>query len=101
MPSSKAHPPSPASSAAWASAWRLLRPLSTPSAKAPPPAARQFGGLGLGLAISKALIDAHGGSLTAHSEGLGRGSTFTIQLPSVQRAKIASPPAEKMAAAHS
>jgi CheY-like chemotaxis protein len=41
---------------------------------------RQFGGLGLGLAISKALIDLHGGKLTAASAGVGRGSTFTIEL---------------------
>ena len=41
---------------------------------------RQFGGLGLGLAISKALIDLHGGTLTAASPGVGRGATFTIEL---------------------
>ena len=41
---------------------------------------RQFGGLGLGLAISKALIDLHGGTLTATSPGVGKGSTFTIEL---------------------
>ncbi|MEM7807792.1 MAG: ATP-binding protein, partial [Planctomycetota bacterium] len=42
---------------------------------------RTFGGLGLGLAISRHLADAHGGSLVAHSEGLGRGATFTLRLP--------------------
>jgi PAS domain S-box-containing protein len=42
---------------------------------------RQFGGLGLGLSISKALIELHGGTITAHSDGKGRGSTFTITLP--------------------
>jgi CheY-like chemotaxis protein len=41
---------------------------------------RQFGGLGLGLAISKALVDLHGGKLSAHSAGQGQGSTFTITL---------------------
>ncbi len=41
---------------------------------------RQFGGLGLGLSISKALCDLHNGSLTAHSEGKGRGATFTMRL---------------------
>jgi len=50
---------------------------------------RQFGGLGLGLAISKALIDAHGGKLAVHSEGTGRGATFTIELPLDSRAKAA------------
>ena len=44
---------------------------------------RQFGGLGLGLAISKALVDLHGGSVRAHSDGRGRGATFTVELPTV------------------
>ena len=38
-------------------------------------------GLGLGLYVSKSLVEAHGGSLSAHSEGEGRGSTFTFTLP--------------------
>src|SRR4030095_9830474 len=42
---------------------------------------RRFGGLGLGLAISKALVTLHGGSLTAQSEGRDRGATFTIHVP--------------------
>jgi len=42
---------------------------------------QQFGGLGLGLAISKAIMDAHGGTISAHSEGHGKGSTFCIRLP--------------------
>lgn len=42
---------------------------------------RRFGGLGLGLAISKALIDVQGGTIKAYSEGLGKGSAFTITLP--------------------
>jgi CheY-like chemotaxis protein len=41
---------------------------------------RQFGGLGLGLAISKALVDLHGGKLTASSPGANRGSTFSLEL---------------------
>jgi signal transduction histidine kinase len=42
---------------------------------------REFGGLGLGLAISKATVDAHGGMLRATSPGPGKGATFTVELP--------------------
>jgi signal transduction histidine kinase len=38
-------------------------------------------GLGLGLAISKAIIEMHGGSISARSEGLGKGAQFVIELP--------------------
>jgi signal transduction histidine kinase/ActR/RegA family two-component response regulator len=46
-----------------------------------PSITRQFGGLGLGLAISKAVVDLHGGSIEARSAGLGRGASFTVELP--------------------
>ena len=42
---------------------------------------RSAGGLGLGLAIVKTIVELHGGTVSAHSEGLGRGSTFEIGLP--------------------
>jgi PAS domain S-box-containing protein len=42
---------------------------------------RRFGGLGLGLAISKAIIELHGGNLAADSAGRGHGSTFSVRLP--------------------
>jgi two-component system CheB/CheR fusion protein len=42
---------------------------------------RQFGGLGLGLAISKSLVELHGGSIEAFSHGKGKGATFTVRLP--------------------
>ncbi len=44
-------------------------------------ATRKYGGLGLGLAISKATVEAHGGTLTVESAGRGKGATFTVQLP--------------------
>jgi PAS domain S-box-containing protein len=42
---------------------------------------RNYGGLGLGLAIARHLTELHGGTITAESEGEGSGSTFTVSLP--------------------
>jgi PAS domain S-box-containing protein len=42
---------------------------------------RQFGGLGLGLAITRHLVELHGGVVKAESPGEGRGATFTVRLP--------------------
>jgi two-component system CheB/CheR fusion protein len=42
---------------------------------------RQHGGLGLGLAIAKQLVELHGGDISAHSGGPGQGATFTVRLP--------------------
>jgi PAS domain S-box-containing protein len=42
---------------------------------------RAFGGLGLGLAICRQLVELHGGTITAVSEGEGRGATFSVHLP--------------------
>ena len=46
---------------------------------------REHGGAGIGLAIAKALVESHGGHITASSDGQGTGTTFTITLPSHQR----------------
>ena len=48
---------------------------------------REYGGLGLGLAISKQLVDLHGGSIHAKSLGEGRGATFVVTLPLIILAK--------------
>jgi len=45
---------------------------------------RKVGGLGLGLAISKEIIDAHGGQILVFSEGIGKGSTFIFKLPVIK-----------------
>src|SRR5262249_24338049 len=47
---------------------------------------RQHGGLGLGLAIARHLVEIHGGTIRAESRGEGRGATFTIKLPLLEGA---------------
>ena len=51
---------------------------------------RQLGGVGLGLAIVKQIVEAHGGTVAAHSEGIGRGATFVVSLPLESSPPIAS-----------
>jgi CheY-like chemotaxis protein len=51
---------------------------------------RAQGGLGIGLTLVRTLVELHGGQVEAHSEGLGKGSTFVVLLPLVNEA-VAEP----------
>ena len=44
-------------------------------------ASREYSGLGIGLALTRHLVELHGGTIAAHSEGLGRGARFSVVLP--------------------
>src|SRR5690606_34859013 len=52
---------------------------------------RRFGGLGLGLAICKALVDKHGGTIEAHSTGKDHGAAFIVRLPIRKRVRLTKP----------
>jgi signal transduction histidine kinase len=60
--------------------------------------ARRRGGLGLGLMLVRQLVEMHGGSVTAESEGEGKGATFTVKLP-VRALNIAEAERAPMASA--
>src|SRR5678815_5016830 len=65
---------------------------------------RQHGGLGLGLAIARHLVEIHGGMISAESGGEGRGATLTIRLPLIESTaavkSLAEPDQPKMAISH-
>jgi PAS domain S-box-containing protein len=51
---------------------------------------RRYGGLGLGLSISRSLVEMHGGTLSAMSDGPGLGSTFALEIDTVVRLRVDS-----------
>jgi signal transduction histidine kinase len=61
---------------------------------------RSEGGLGIGLALARGLVELHGGTISAYSEGLGRGSRFSVRLPlATDRAAAAADAQPEQAAA--
>ncbi len=59
----------------------MLERVFEPFFQAPQPLARHTGGLGLGLAIVRRIVELHGGTVAAHSDGPGKGSRFEVKLP--------------------
>jgi signal transduction histidine kinase/CheY-like chemotaxis protein len=59
--------------------------------------ARRHGGLGLGLAVVRHMVELHGGTVTAESQGEGRGALFTVTLPALSAAerRAAGPPRDR------
>jgi len=55
--------------------------------------ARASSGLGVGLSLAKHLVELHAGTIEAHSEGLGKGSVFTVRLPAAVDAEAVESPA--------
>ncbi len=62
--------------------------------QASPATAKRFGGMGLGLAISRALLDAHGGSIHAESDPASPGAVFVVRLPVEKEAAPSEDPVE-------
>ena len=63
---------------------RIFQPFEQGDISVPP----EFGGLGLGLAIAKGIVDAHDGRIQAESSGMGRGATFTVILPLAEAPQV-------------
>jgi hypothetical protein len=60
--------------------------------QAPAPGEKGLRGLGLGLALVKSLVERHGGTVAAYSDGLGAGAEFMIRVPVCSRDGRTSPP---------
>ena len=70
--------------------WQLER-IFDPFFQAQQSLRQRVGGLGLGLAISKRIAEAHGGTLTATSAGLDQGTTFRLELATVEKSQVELP----------
>ena len=67
--------------AEWESRRRCWTASSTGSSRCGTSRHRAEGGLGIGLSLVKAIVELHGGRVTAYSAGIGQGSEFTVRLP--------------------
>ncbi|MCU0625127.1 MAG: PAS domain-containing protein [Gemmatimonadaceae bacterium] len=74
----------------------LLPHLFTPFSQAEQGLDRSHGGLGLGLALVRGLVELHGGRVTARSDGTGQGTTMTVTLPRRTRAAAVALPGAPM-----
>jgi PAS domain S-box-containing protein len=72
---------------------QMLERLFEPFTQADRSLDRSKGGLGLGLALAKGIVDLHGGEVRAHSAGPGKGAEFTVLLPLAEPADKAPAPA--------
>src|SRR5262249_61454991 len=61
--------------------WEFMPHLFERYHQADASGSRRRGGLGLGLTLVRQLVEMHGGSVTADSEGEGKGAIFTVKLP--------------------
>jgi CheY-like chemotaxis protein len=68
----------------------MLGRVFDPFVQQPQTLDRAHGGLGLGLSIVRSLVELHGGTVSATSEGAGQGSTFTVELSASARASLSS-----------
>jgi CheY-like chemotaxis protein/anti-sigma regulatory factor (Ser/Thr protein kinase) len=75
----------------------LMSRIFEPFVQADRSLARSQGGLGLGLALVKGIVQLHGGEVRAESEGLGRGCCFVFRLPMVPPTRTAAPPVARAA----
>jgi signal transduction histidine kinase/ActR/RegA family two-component response regulator len=78
---------------------RFLPFVFEPFRQADGTASREHGGLGLGLAIAKQLVELHGGTIAVQSQGTGTGATFEVRLPSVVTPARESPTQSRQIAA--
>lgn len=72
----------------------MLEAVFEPFVQVDPPLARSLGGLGIGLSMVKSLVEMHGGSVLAKSDGLGKGTEVVVELPVVDRPAAPAKPAQ-------